>query len=1044
MKKKYWIFIFLLFMIFVVIFTAYSSYGETISEESINLSDEVFLKIDKFVLEHMKAGKIPGLSIAIVKDDKTVYKKSFGYVEFKSKQPVTSETLFELGSTSKAFTALAVLDLEKKGLLNLDDPVNKYLPWFFMNYEGWYKGKNITGPAKITINNLIYHTSGVPFKTIGDIPIASNDRALEDTVKVLVGQKLDFYPGEKFQYATINYDVLGLIIQQITGQDYESYIKDHILTPLGLEHTYLSIHEAKKNGMSIGHKVNFLGPKPYDAPIYRGNTPAGYIITSIEDVAKWLKIQLGTSKRNKLDDKLIEKSHEVDRTVPPQQDGASYAYGWFVYQKGSGEISHGGENPNYSSFIVFRPDESIGVAVLANINSSYTKYIGQGVINIIKGDKLTEPIQDFYINIDNVSVTIICIATLMIVITLWYVLTILIQIIKKKRRFYRNLKKLIFPTIFSVLFIVSFAYCLYRIPDVLYWGLPWDFVKVWAPQSFIIAVFLIFITVTIFILYYGMTIFFPSEDDRSLFSICILSTFSGFGNAAIIFIINEALNRTSSFQAGLVLFFVMAIVIYVYGQRLVRARLIKITNDLVYHKRVLLINKLLNTSYENFQGIEDGSIQAGLNNDTETISNFANTTITSLTRLVTLLCCFIYLGIINFYGLMVSILVIFVAAGMYFVAGRSANRFWEKTRDTQNTFVKLINDLIGGFKELNINRCKRQEFEHDIVSSCRIYRDNRVSGDLKFANVFVAGELLFTLVIGVVAFAFPIVFKDIQNSTLRNYIFVYLYMTGPVNGVLNSIPNIIRIRISWKRLNEFCNQIEITKRDELRFDSKDTIAKSIELKLKGIEYCYRTNDENIFSVGPISCGFKSGEITFITGGNGSGKSTLAKLITGLYEPDKGEIVINDVKLCTERLRQNYSTIFSDFYLFDKLYGIDYTSKRNNIYSYLKKLHIDDKLEIIDGIFSTTKLSAGQRKRLALMVSYLEDRPIYLFDEWAADQDPEFRRYFYYELLPELKKKGKCVIAITHDDGYFDLADRVIKMDMGRIVQNVKNVEVPTI
>lgn len=153
---------------------------------------------------------------------------------------------------------------------------------------------------------------------------------------------------------------------------------------------------------------------------------------------------------------------------------------------------------------------------------------------------------------------------------------------------------------------------------------------------------------------------------------------------------------------------------------------------------------------------------------------------------------------------------------------------------------------------------------------------------------------------------------------------------------------------------------------------------------------------------------------------------MAKLLTDLYLPSKGEISLNGI-ISQKQLGESYSTVFTDFYLFGKLCGINYKDKENEIQGYLEILQLSDKVQIQDGKFSTTKLSTGQKKRLALLLTYLEDRPIYLFDEWAADQDPEFRLFFYDTLLSELKAKGKCVIAVNHDDRYFNLVDRVIKM-----------------
>lgn len=153
-------------------------------------------------------------------------------------------------------------------------------------------------------------------------------------------------------------------------------------------------------------------------------------------------------------------------------------------------------------------------------------------------------------------------------------------------------------------------------------------------------------------------------------------------------------------------------------------------------------------------------------------------------------------------------------------------------------------------------------------------------------------------------------------------------------------------------------------------------------------------------------------------------------MTGLYTAEKGEFQINNCKVNVEKLRELFSAIFSDFYLFDKLYGIDLDGKEELISNYLKLLELDHKVQVINGGFTTTKLSDGQRKRLALLICLLEDRPMYLLDEWAADQDPQYRKFFYRTILMEMKSRGKIVIAITHDESYFDAADKIIKMNEG--------------
>jgi putative pyoverdin transport system ATP-binding/permease protein len=481
---------------------------------------------------------------------------------------------------------------------------------------------------------------------------------------------------------------------------------------------------------------------------------------------------------------------------------------------------------------------------------------------------------------------------------------------------------------------------------------------------------------------------------------------------------------------------------YVYGQRIIRTKLAKLTSQIIYQKRVDLMNKILSTPYQSFSELEEGRIHASLNNDTEVFSSFANVLVMAATNVITLLFCFIYLGVMNGYGLLVSLGVTLLTALLYYFISQRANESFERARTLQGIFFRFINDLINGFKELSLNKARRSDFGQDMDTNMASYRDKRIDADVRFSNVFIIGELLFILVIGAVVFLFPIIFTDMKVSTLRNYIFVFLYMTGPVNGILESIPQLVQIKISWKRIKQLDKDLSSITKNSLENNNKDIkVTDTINLELKEVIYEHINAENQNFKVGPINYEFKGGEIVFITGGNGSGKSTLAKIITGLYQPDSGTITVNGKEVIREELTEYFSTVFSDFYLFKKLYGIERNKPENTkiIKSSLELLKLEDKVEVKNGEFSTTKLSTGQRKRLALLICYLENKPIYLFDEWAADQDPQFREYFYKYLLPQMKRQGKCVIAITHDDQYFDLADRVIKMDVGAIVEKKRQI-----
>jgi putative ATP-binding cassette transporter len=226
------------------------------------------------------------------------------------------------------------------------------------------------------------------------------------------------------------------------------------------------------------------------------------------------------------------------------------------------------------------------------------------------------------------------------------------------------------------------------------------------------------------------------------------------------------------------------------------------------------------------------------------------------------------------------------------------------------------------------------------------------------------------------------------------------------------------------------------------FDQPDNALSFSRLDLSGVVHAYHNEqDDSNFVLGPINLSFLRGELVFLVGGNGSGKSTLAKLIAGLYLPEAGEIRLNGKSVTgqnRDEYRQLFSAVFGDFYLFDDLLGLHDPTLDARAEEYLKQLHLRHKVKVKGGVLSTTAVSQGQRKRLALLTAYLEDRPFYLFDEWAADQDPHFKNIFYTELLPELKLRGKTTLVITHDDHYFHLADRIIKLDYGKLTSPLRS------
>ncbi|WP_458462468.1 cyclic peptide export ABC transporter [Paenibacillus sp.] len=1007
---------------------------------NVSLPDEALMsRIEQLINSQMEKAQIPGMAVTIVQGDTTLYQQGFGYADVQHNLSVSAESVFELGSTSKAFTGLGIEKLVREGKLDLNDPVSDYIPW--LQFHTASSGISGNQDARVTVGQLLYQTSGIPFATIADIPSSTGEDALLQTIQQLRDTTLDFSPGERFQYATVNYDILGYIMEQVTGQSYEDYMRAEILEPLGLQHTFVSTSEAMKQGEIVqGYKLGFLKARPYDAPVYRGNTPAGYIYMDSLDMARWLQIQMNTIPVHPEMSEVIASSQRPDRTVSPDSDGSSYAAGWYVYQSGGGELSHSGNNPAYSSFVAFRPDEKLGVAVMANLNSANTLIVGQGILDLMLGKEPVMELSDLYRNVDRIATVILAVSVPFIGIALWFIVSIWFDLYRKRRFVTSGRLMHVVRVISFALFAGGFAFAFLQLPQVLFDGVNWSFAEVWAPFSFKTAIWLLYAALMLFGLSLLLNSLFPKQGRSPLFPFVILCLVSGLGNTLIIFIINEALARTGSFQTGLFTFFLTGLLVYVFSQKIVRTQLIRFTNDLIYQKQTEIIDRILRSSYAKVENIAKEKLYSVLNHDIEAISGGINAIVFGVTSLITLIFCFVYLGFINIYGLLISILVIALAALAYYVAGRRANRHWETTRDIQNNFYNYIGHLAQGFKELSLNRAKKTEFRKDLHDSCNQYRVERIKGDISFANVFVIGEIMFTIVIGVVAFIFPLLFDTIRNHSLSSFVFIFLYMGAPVRGVLDAVPDLVRVRIAWKRIGQLSQELDHHDRSygaEASVSIKqgkegiDTGFHSLELQDVG--YTYDHAEGTTFSVGPVNLTLRAGEVVFITGGNGSGKSTLVKLITGLYEPTFGRIGINGQTLDAADLSQQYTAVFSEYHLFDKLYGVSRQLDESTVAKHLKELHLDQKVTIQDNKFSTTRLSSGQRRRLALFISYVEDRPIYLFDEWAADQDPEFRHYFYHSVLPDLKRRGKCVIAVTHDDRYFELADTLIKMESGQMV-----------
>jgi putative ATP-binding cassette transporter len=358
-----------------------------------------------------------------------------------------------------------------------------------------------------------------------------------------------------------------------------------------------------------------------------------------------------------------------------------------------------------------------------------------------------------------------------------------------------------------------------------------------------------------------------------------------------------------------------------------------------------------------------------------------------------------------------------------------------KAREDQDLLFNQFRTVTEGVKELKLHYQRRQDFlAEDLQTTAGEFRRHNIGGLTLFAITDSWGKLIFFFAVGCVLFVLPNL-MTINAQTLSGYVLTFTYLIGPMESISNKLPILSKANVSLHKIEVL--GLSLASRAETATVPPKFKSSWQCLGLKGVTHTYRSEQEDMnFTLGPIDLTLQPGELVLIIGGNGSGKSTLAKLIAGLYIPESGEIWLDKQPITSpnrEWYRQHFSVIFSDFYLFERLLGFDRPDLDTQARYYLRQLQLDHKVKVEHGKLSTTALSQGQRKRLALLTAYLEDRPIYLFDEWAADQDPTFKELFYTQFLPQLRDKGKTVLAISHDEQYFHMADRLIKLDYGKVV-----------
>jgi len=515
----------------------------------------------------------------------------------------------------------------------------------------------------------------------------------------------------------------------------------------------------------------------------------------------------------------------------------------------------------------------------------------------------------------------------------------------------------------------------------------------------------------------------------------LVTVFHGACSVFLIAQINSALAATESERGTLALIFIATAVAVMLSYVIAAILFERLGQQAHAELRSFVARKVLAADYRNLEMVGTARIQSALAEHCTHVAEFFVSFPVILMNAVIVAGCLFYMAWLSWQVFLLAILVVGLGSVGYHLAHLRAIRHLNIASEEQDKLFSYFRSLTDGAKELRLNNRKRKAFYEDVLSdSIETVRRERTFG----MSVFVASggwaQFLLYVFIGMVLFALVSEGPD-RALVMTGYALVFVYMVGPLEALLLNIPRANLARVSAGRIEEITRAMAT-----LESETDDSSLPSLQsLALRGVlhRYYHEQSDE-LFTLGPIDLDFRPGEITFLVGGNGSGKTTLAKVLVGLYPPEEGQMVFNGKAVDEtnrDRYRQLFSTVFSDFHLFDRLLETGRVDLDNEGNRLLAKLHLQNKVKVRNGAFTTLALSQGQRKRLALVVAYLENRPFFIFDEWAADQDPVFKEVFYRELLPELRAMGKAVLVISHDDRYFHLADRVIRMESGCLTFN---------
>ena len=536
--------------------------------------------------------------------------------------------------------------------------------------------------------------------------------------------------------------------------------------------------------------------------------------------------------------------------------------------------------------------------------------------------------------------------------------------------------------------------------------------------------------------------FINEEADYPRTRLMVFAVLSGIANGMLLAIVNHGAGLFGEFSASgdiqifYLSLFAASLGLFVYTKKYALDRATVMVEEVLRKVRIRVADKIRHTELTFIESTGYTAIYNCLAQDTIQISQSATMVFASIQAGIMVVFAMLYIAWLTPQGFCLTISAILLGGWVFFSKRDGIIRDLNLATKHELLFFESLDHTLSGFKEVKINRARGQALfrrQDEIAAEVQMLK-SRAGINSVFVMMF--SEVFFYILIAVVLFVWPY-FEATDSAIVIKLTASILFIIGPIDLLFSSLPLFIKADVAVNNLRAMESKVDTASRSQQT--GEPPVHDSLQLETLCLREVYFEHIDSEgsaqFKVGPISLEVRRGDIVFIVGGNGSGKSTLLKLLCGLYYPLRGSIAINGKNVDRDLYsdyRELFSIIFTDFHLFDRLYGIA-DVKESAVHTWLKKMGMSAKTQFRDGRFTNINLSTGQRKRLAYINAMLDDKQIYIFDELAADQDPEFRKHFYEVLLPELRAIGKTIIAVTHDDRYFESADRVLKMDEGQLV-----------